>query len=141
MPSRFLLGRARSWGRAVDWANPGLAMTAGCCSVPTWKCHVLAQGAGDSASFSVEIEHRGFEVIMAKHDLQIAHKGATVEGVRSVSMAQIMRRDPLQVTSASSLFDGALDIVFMATPAHLGAGARVAASEIIAADTGWTRWC
>lgn len=94
----------------------------------TWKGHVLCQWAGYPASFGVEVEHRGFEAVVAQHDLQIAHKGPTVKGVGRISMAQVVGRKPIQVTSASSLFNSPLDIVFMATPAHLGPSARVAAS-------------
>ena len=65
---------------------------------------------------------------MAQHDLQIAHKGPTVKGVAGVRMSQVVGRKPIQVTAASSLFDGALDIVFVATSAHLGSSARMIAS-------------
>ena len=63
---------------------------------------------------------------MAKHDLQIAHKGATMQGVGCERMAQAMRRKTFQVAPVGCLFDGPLDVVFMATPPHLCCAARIA---------------
>src|SRR5664280_892532 len=102
-------------------------MVEGGCGFRIWQGHVLAQGAGDSTGFGVEVEQGGIEVAVVEHDLQIAHKRATLPGVSCVGMTQAMRCQPFEMALVGSLFYGSLDIAFMATPPHLRGAAGIAA--------------
>ena len=127
---RDLLGGTYARGHGIDGASPGLARVDGDRGLATWKGCVLAQGAGDPTGFGMQVEHGGFEAVVAQDDLQIAHKGPTVQGVGRVRMAQVVGRKAIQVTTASSLFDGPLDVGFVAAPAQERSGARVAAKGV-----------
>ena len=88
----------------------------------------MAQWAGDPAGFGMQVEHGGFEAVVAQNDLQIAHKSAPLQGMCGIRVAQTVRGEPIQVAALCCRFDRPLDIIFMATPAHLFSGARVKAS-------------
>jgi hypothetical protein len=75
----------------------------------------------------VEVEHCCIEVAVSKHNLQITYKGATMQGVGCVRMAQTMRRQSFEMTPAGSLFNGSLNITFMTAPPHLCGATGVAA--------------
>ena len=57
--------------------------------------HKLTKWTGYPAGFGVKVEHGGFEMVVAKHRLQVANESAVVQGVRGESVAKMMRCDPL----------------------------------------------
>ena len=75
----------------------------------------------------MKVSHCGFEMFVPKHDLYVAHKGPTVQGVGRESVTQIVRCEALQVAASGSLSYGPLDVGFMTTPSHLSAAAGISA--------------
>ena len=66
----------------------------------------------------MEVAHGGFERIVAQHDLEIPNEGAVLQGMGGKSMAQMMRRDAIELATVGRLFDGSLNIGFVTAPAH-----------------------
>lgn len=66
----------------------------------------------------MEIDHGGFEVVVAQDDLQIPYEGAAVQSMGGKGVAQEMRRDSIELTSVGRLLDSALNVGFMTAPTH-----------------------
>lgn len=71
----------------------------------------------------MQIAHGDFQTVVAKNQLEIADKGSIVQGVRGKSVAEMMRRDSIQMATTDLL----LDISFMTAPTDNFFGSRMTA--------------
>ena len=86
--------------------------------------HEFPERTGHALGLCMEVAHGGFETVVTEHDLEIADEGTVLQRMGGKGMAQVMRRDPIELTPVGGLLDGPLHVGFVAAPAHnlFGAG-------------------
>lgn len=65
---------------------------------------------------------------MAEHDLEIPDERSAIQGMSSKGMAQVMRRNAIELTTMGRLSDGTLNVGLVAAPTHDLSGTRMMTS-------------